>query len=50
MKRVPAMGAGSGTRGLFTPTPGGNTRSIDTHEGDELDEKVFQDVVRAAAH
>jgi hypothetical protein len=37
--------------GLFNASLDGNTRrAIDLHEGDELDEEAFQDLVRAAAH
>jgi hypothetical protein len=36
--------------GLFNSSLEGNTRrAIDLHEGDDIDEKSFQDLVRAAA-
>lgn len=36
-------------RGLFNASLEGNTRrAIDLHEGDELDDTAFQDLVRAA--
>ena len=35
--------------GLFNASLGGNTRrAIDIHEGDEIDEKAFKSLVRAA--
>jgi hypothetical protein len=38
-------------RGLFNASLDGNTRrAIDLHEGDDLDDEAFRDLVRAAAH
>ena len=37
-------------KGLFNSSLEGNTRrAIDIHEGDEIDEKAFQTLIRAAA-